>query len=94
MLSTWFIEIRWLLRKGHKISLYQHPSPYFVNGDSNGNYLGKYMLIRHPKKRVMISKKAAQIFVDKHIQQQQEKEEAFTVISLDESFFFSFVTLL
>ncbi|MDQ6723640.1 MAG: hypothetical protein M3Z01_05175 [Thermoproteota archaeon] len=36
-------------------------------------------------------KKVTQILVDKHIQQQQqdkEKEEGFTIVSLDESFFF------
>ncbi|MDQ6723311.1 MAG: hypothetical protein M3Z01_03490 [Thermoproteota archaeon] len=43
------------------------------------------MLTQRPKKRKTISKKVVQILVDK---QQQHQQEGFTIISLDESFYF------
>ena len=46
------------------------------------------MSIPHPKKRKIIQKKATEILVDKQQQQQQQQETEFTVVSLDESFFF------
>jgi hypothetical protein len=54
--------------------------------NSNKRCQEKYMLILHPGKRKRLSKKVTeQILVDK---QQQEQQESFTIISMDESFFF------
>ena len=47
------------------------------------------MLIQHPMRKKTISKKDRTILLDRRQQQQDEiKKKGFTVVSLDESFFF------
>jgi len=46
----------------------------------------KYCITR--RREIRFQKKATEILVGKHIQQKEEEEEGFTIVSLDESFFF------
>ena len=65
---------------------------YFGNGDSSRRrYQERYMSILHLYRRAReIQKKTEQILVDKQQKQQekQSQETSFTIVSLDESFFF------
>jgi hypothetical protein len=59
----------------------------FVNRDLDKRYQEKSILILHPMRKRMISKKVAQILVVGKQQQQQQKD-GFSIVSTDESFFF------
>ena len=63
----------------------------FENGDLNRRYQERYMLILHLWRKKRLSKKGHSKYLwisTSKQQQEQEQDSGFTVVSLDESFFF------